>query len=299
MSNIQNDKTNDENPIKERKRGRPRKNSTILQKNKVQKDKKEDYHDDIILCLPISSKDVNEKKINGFELIQTECNEYITTEDSNLTDDENEQSVSKLMDIIIEKDKQIEHLQTQIKSLTDVSESKTNTITKNVKLYPINIPFEITTDSHLIIPEYTNKLCLWDSHEINGIPCFLPDKYYDGNFYVVGWFCSLNCAMAYNLSMDDFKVSERYSLLKWLYNKTQDVIEPAPSCRILDKFGGKLTIEEFRKDMHVCGSEYRMMMPPMIPVSQTLEKRINRNICKNRTAKNTILDAMMSKKFSQ
>jgi hypothetical protein len=284
---------------KARKRGRPRKNSILPTKSKSQHDKKSDIiEEDIIIHFPISSKEVNNEKVNGFELIQTECNEDASSSDTDLTDDEsseNNKSRQQLLNIIKEKDKIIAELEEKLILSNDTTECS-HSIPKNVKLYPLNVPFDTSTDDNIIVPEYTNKACLWDTCEINGVPCFLPDKYYDGKFYVVGWFCSLNCATAYNLHLDDFKVSERYSLLKLLYGKTQDSIEPSPSYRILDKFGGKISIDDYRKNLNKCDKEYRIIMPPMTCVYQTLEERIHKPVRgKPGREKNTIIDAMKHK----
>lgn len=281
---------------KTRKRGRPRKNSVQPPKIKQHDKNIEPKEEDIIVHFPISSKELNAEKINGFEIIQTECNESISSSDTDLSDDENiDFSKHQLLNIINDKDRIIMELENKLK-ISDTSTDCIKNITKNVKLYQFDVPFDKTTDDDIIIPEHTSKACLWDTCEINGIPCFLPDKYYDGKFYVVGWFCSLNCAAAYNLQMDDFKVSERYSLLKILYNKTQETIEPAPPYRILEKFGGKITIEEYRKNLNKCDKEYRIIMPPMTCVQQTLEERIRRpSAGKCYNSKNTIIDAMKHK----
>lgn len=283
---------------KARKRGRPRKNSAMPLKIKTPKDKKmEALEEDIIIHLPIMLKDINTEKVNGFELIKTECNDSVESTDSDLTDDEieNNKSQQHLVNIIKEKDKIIAELEEKLKS-NNITKECPHTISKNAKLYSLDIPFGKNDSGNIIVPEYTTKACLWDTCEINGMPCFLPDKYYDGKFNVIGWFCSLNCAMAYNLSLNDFKVSERYSLLKWLYGKTQDAIEPAPPCRILEKFGGKMTIDEYRKNLSVCNKEYRIITPPMTYVSQTLEERIKRTRTTTGQVKNSIIDAMKNKK---
>jgi hypothetical protein len=283
---------------KARKRGRPRKNSVLLLKTKSSHDKKsEPVDEDIIIHFPFSSKEVNDEKVNGFEIIQTECNENISS-DSDLTDIdscENNKSCQQLQNLINEKDKIIAELEAKLNMSNDTTEC-TQTIMKNIKLYPLDVPFDKSSDESIIVPEHTDKACLWDTCEIHGTPYFLPDKHYDGKFYVIGWFCSLNCAVAYNLNMDDFKISERYSLLKLLYGKTQETINPSPPYRILDKFGGKITIDDYRENLSGCEKEYRIIMPPMTYVYQTLEERIKRQTgSRDPHRRNTIIDAMKHK----
>lgn len=281
---------------KARKRGRPRKNSIVPMKTKSVHDKMSEHIDeDIIIHFPISSKEVTDGKVNGFELIQTECNtDAPLSDDLSDTDVEDEKTRQQLLTLIKEKDQIISELELKL-SLTPSASDLAHSISKSVKLYPFDSPFDKAHENECVVPEYTTKACLWDTCEINGVPCFLPDKYYDGKYFVTGMFCSLNCAVAYNLSLDDYKVSERYSLLKSLYGKTQETIEPSPAYRILDKFGGKISIGDYRKNLHMCEKEYRIIMPPMTFVCQTLEERIHKPLYKKNTAKNTIIDAMKYK----
>lgn len=282
---------------KARKRGRPRKNSIIQTKMKNNSEKRtEKVEEDIILHFQITSKDMNENKNDVNEIIASDC-KSIQSEKSKSSSEEifEDNQYHHLISLLKEKDKKIEDLEKELFFSKQASEG-TQTVSKNVRLYHIDVPFDKNNDD-IIVPEFTTKSCLWDTCQINGMPYFLPDKYYDNKFYVVGWFCSLSCAIAYNLMLDDSKVSERYSLLKWLYGKTNENIEPAPSCRVLDKFGGKMTIEEYRKKINQCDKEYRMITPPLTFICQTLEERIHRP--KNKilsSAKNLIIDAMKTKK---
>ncbi len=105
-------------------------------------------------------------------------------------------------------------------------------------------PLEMSNDLQANKP--TNLCCLWDSCKIKGVPVFLPFKYLGGVFYVKLWFCSLNCACAYNIRLNDSDTSNRYSLLKMMYNHYNN-IDPAPSILKLKKYGGKMSIEEYRQ----------------------------------------------------
>lgn len=293
-----NDVISQTNKNKARKRGRPRKNSTIPTKSNGPRDKKNEMiEEDIILHFPLSSQDINKEQVNGFELIQTECNEDANSTESNLSENEDsEKTYQQLLNVIKEKDKIINDLESKLMVSSEALES-VPIIAKDVKLYSIDTPFDKNDKGNIIVPEYTDKACLWDTCEIGGVPCFLPDKYYDGTFYVVGLFCSLNCAVAYNLSLDDFKISERYSLLKWMYGKTQEKISPSPPCRVLTKFGGIVSIDDYRKNLHKCEKDYRIILPPMACISQTLEERHRVPVkrCSGHQ-QNNIIDAMKHKK---
>ena len=94
-------------------------------------------------------------------------------------------------------------------------------------------------------PQTTNIACWWDGHKFDNMPVGLPNKMVQSKLLVTGCFCSFECAMAYNLSQRDFKMSERTSLLKLLFRKLypeyDDNIKCAPRKEVLMKFGGNLS----------------------------------------------------------
>jgi hypothetical protein len=282
-----------------RKRGRPRKNSISPAKVKTPKDKKADViEEDIIVRMSISACDVNNDKVNGFELIQTECCDVESSSSSDLTDGDVDDK-PQLLKLLQEKEQRIAELEAILSSSDSTKQridSHTETINpniKNVNISAINSPFGKDADGNIIIPECTHEICLWDMHEINGVPVFLPDSYRDEKFHTSSWFCSLNCALAYNLKLDDYNVSERNSLLKWMYGKTGEIIEPAPSFRIINKFGGLISIEDYRHNLITCEKDYRIVTPPMTFITQTLEEKMSHSRPTKKKA--TIMDAMRHK----
>jgi hypothetical protein len=282
-----------------RKRGRPRK-ADAPQKKSAKEKKNDIIEEDIIVHMAISAKDINDDKVNGFELIQTECND-IDISDGDITESEDEEDVEQLQRVILEKDKRIAFLEAKLKSQPRSNSDSQSGIVKYVNVYSLDAPFDKDKETgDLIIPEHTTCACLWDTYEINGTPVFLPEKYIDEKFHVVGWFCSLNCAVAYNLNMGDYNTSERHSLLKLMYGKTCDIINPAPSMRVLTKYGGKLSIEEYRKNLQTNDKEYRLISPPMTFIAQTLEEKISRVTSKESSTKRpNIIDEMYGKSKSK
>lgn len=135
-----------------------------------------------------------------------------------------------------------------------INEISVNTNIINISsdkiIYPndnlINCPF-CCDNKEIIIPDKTNICCMYDSCKMKCKPVFLPDKYLNKTFYIIGWFCSINCALSYNLKLNDNKVNERINLLYYLYEIHNDKIIPAPDILLLKKYGGNLSIEEFRK----------------------------------------------------
>jgi hypothetical protein len=159
-----------------------------------------------------------------------------------------------------------------------------------VKIYPINLKlFDMTQNK--LTPLKTNICCWWCTYNFDCLPTYLPEKYFENKFYVSGCFCSFNCAGAYNLNISDNKVWERYSLLKLLYylvNKDKilsinDIeINISGPKELLEKYGGPMKIEDFRKNSKIIGREYHKLIPPFLPMNYGFEEittsKTNKNI---------------------
>jgi hypothetical protein len=184
-----------------------------------------------------------------------------------------------LISDIKEKDKIIRKLKDELLEFKNAISEMTSG-SKEPKLIPMNIQFISNHDNKPIVAEHTNIACWWCTYNFDTAPCFIPENYYDNKYYVFGCFCSYNCAAAYNLSLNDYKFGERYSLLKQLYNSIcgnngdndNNDIEPSPPRESLEKFGGPATINEFRKNIKICEKEYRLIMPPMVSVIPYIEE---------------------------
>jgi hypothetical protein len=127
-------------------------------------------------------------------------------------------------------------------------------------------------------PSSTNVSCYWCCHKFIGVPFGLPTKMNvdaERKFHVIGCFCSLECACAYNFSSrenTDERLA-RYTLVNSMAARmgfTDMVpVKPAPDRLALDMFGGHMTIEEFRRttDKHVI-----VNTTPMLSVVQQAEE---------------------------
>ncbi len=160
-----------------------------------------------------------------------------------------------------------------------------------VKTYPIELKIFDNNDNE-IIPKKTNICCWWCTYQFDCLPSFIPEKYHGGKFYVSGCFCSFNCAGAYNLSLNDNRIWERYALMKQLYyiinkNKITSIseveINVAGPKELLEKFGGPMGIDEYRKNSKILGREYHKLMPPFFPINGGFEETTN-----NKTNSKTI-----------
>jgi hypothetical protein len=303
------------NETEKKKRGRPKKTNqmiNLLPKFKVIPEKKveSDEEDEIILHLPItkaelleinSSKysinDIVENKNMSESISENKINNSVCNDNKldNNKPDNNKPDDNKLNDIK-PNDNYIKQLGMIIKKLKEENEELKkylNDITPmyntEVKVYPINLKlFDIHQNK--LIPIKTTICCWWCTYQFDNLPTYLPEKYSNDIFHVSGCFCSLNCAGSYNLSLNDDKVWERYSLLKLLYyminieniNSINDIeINISGPKELLEKYGGPLKIEEYRKNSKILGREYHKLIPPFLPLNFGFEEITNSKTDKN------------------
>lgn len=176
-----------------------------------------------------------------------------------------EKETKKKKDISVKKyDKKIEELENQIKEL-----KKSNIKNENYVI-PLDVDF-VDIENGKLLQQKKNVACWWCCHTFKNNPCGLPEKYYNGIYYVMGYFCSCRCAMAYNNELCDYKMWERISLLNNLAMEiygSNYKLKSAPPRQCLKLFGGNLDIDEFR----ITNGDYRFIVPPMISISQLIEK---------------------------
>jgi hypothetical protein len=128
-----------------------------------------------------------------------------------------------------------------------------------------------------------NVHCWWCCHTFDHKPVGLPDNYKEHIFYTYGYFCSFNCAKAYNLEHYDNKSEEKNCLLFAFKNKlTNDTnfIKPANPRQSLKMFGGYQTIEEFRKDFKILEKNSILIYPPSKPLKLYIEEEYKNNTFK-------------------
>jgi hypothetical protein len=129
------------------------------------------------------------------------------------------------------------------------------------------------------------RVCFWCTEPFQSIPIGLPfrvihDRSSDSSdikFCVYGYFCSFGCAGSYNFSLGDSQMNERFVMLNRLhdmiYNQSP-VYKPlclAPPRETLIKFGGFLTIEEFRKKSQN-DVQYNIIIPPLMSLRCQIEE---------------------------
>lgn len=128
-----------------------------------------------------------------------------------------------------------------------------------------------------IVKENVNNIaCWWCTYEFDTEPYFLPIKYYEGTYYVLGCFCKTECVVAYNFSMNDYNVWQRYSLIRSLYNIHPNSNTKIGPCReSYEKFGGPYSNEDYRKN---CNKTYRLIIPPLSPINPYIEEEERENV---------------------
>ena len=132
-------------------------------------------------------------------------------------------------------------------------------------------------------PLSTSVHCYWCCHAFNSVPFGIPLRYYAGKYHVVGCFCSMPCATAYNFSVNKDSMDEclvRYSLINSLSAAVglDPVVKSAPDRLSLTIFGGHMSIQQFRS----YSSDNKQLIincPPMHSLTQQVEEVNDSDLC--------------------
>ena len=190
-----------------------------------------------------------------------------------------EKSTGMFNNIFVKKDEEKQDKKKHSIKLEDSKKAsyEMNFMTSNM-LKEIRYEF-VNANKNKKWPEKTNYACLWCFHRFDNIPIALPEKYnsHTDTFYLDGFFCSFNCAAAYNFARKDHHMWERYSLLNLLYRKMNNKfirIKPAPPREALKVVGGYMSIEEYRNSLISQNKEYAVLQPPMISIIPKIEETL-------------------------
>lgn len=233
--------------VLKKKRGRKPKNFNsflVKTENNVETENVNTEEENIILHLPITINEINEKETEEsgiFIKSEKELQQLKITEDNDTT----------------------ENLHTSVIS------SQTNIINNNInKIMIYNLNFT------------KNTKCWWCRNQFNTPAVQLPEDYYNDTFYCIGNFCSYNCMKSYNLDLNDSLSWKRESLMNLLYYKTYSeykTINPAPHWMTLEEYGGTLNINKFRENSIVNSKEYLVLHPPLISRMMQIEESYKLN----------------------
>jgi hypothetical protein len=137
------------------------------------------------------------------------------------------------------------------------------------------VQFSNTRHTHEL-PDHTDLACFWCCDNFPGRPCVIPIRVIDSIWNVYGNFCTPQCCMAYLLSelMDTHTRWERIALLNRLYSaQTNGRIYPAPNRECLARFGGPITIEDFRSICESQNMRVDVHMPPMVSILASMDTK--------------------------
>lgn len=124
-------------------------------------------------------------------------------------------------------------------------------------VYHARVPSNIEKAASFPVPYPSSAgvyVCWWDSHEFEGVPVGCPVRHDEnrGRFWCEGFFCSWSCVRAYaGVYVKDLVTRNMIPL--WIKKLSGDrsrngISAPAPHWCVLARFGGNMSIEEFREN---------------------------------------------------
>ena len=131
--------------------------------------------------------------------------------------------------------------------------------------------------------------CFWCIHQIEYMSYGMPmsHDFHTNTYSCHGSFCSLECANAYNFSINSgsdkvWEINSLIQMMAKLYN-LKIPVRPAPSRYLLNIFnGGTMSIEEYRELHKTTDTSYVLNLPPMVSIISSYEK-INTSYIKSLT----------------
>lgn len=268
-----------------RTRGRPRKNQVSTQQNSTKTKQTKD--EEIILHLPITSKDINRYSDNksiesNTNSIDNNMDKTTDNVDKNIftvndigddsSESEDDFDIKELKTKVAEQNKTIEGLEQKIEQYQNILGHTAGS--NNRKVFKIKSKLVSVDNEKQVVPKETNYACMWCTYNFDTTPYYLPEKLKNDEYHVHDSFCFCcdGCAMAYNFyDINDNNVWSRYGLFKNLY-KLQN-INIAPRREAFEKFGGPVSYDEHIKNQNMNSSKkYRLIMPPMTSIVSLIEE---------------------------
>ena len=271
----------------QKKRGRPPKTDIkpkpiILQQNKET--------EELVLYLPITDKqndfttngldteishDVITTQKESFDDISDDIDEIENSTNVNNTNNTNNDNINKLIDEIKKRDIIIKNLKDNLKNFKVNQQDNILSVNKNIKKTLINLGLITLNDNKLITATTSKLACWWCCYNFDSYPVFLPEKYVNNKYHVFGNFCSFSCVLAYNNNLNDYRKNIREGLIRKIYKdifNTECEIKPSASREVLEKFGGPISIDNYRDPKSICTKNYSINIPPQIPLLSYFEE---------------------------
>jgi hypothetical protein len=127
-----------------------------------------------------------------------------------------------------------------------------------------------------VLPDTVDIACFWCTEQFKNQPCIIPEREEGGTYKIYGNFCCPECAVSFLLSetLDPHVRWERMALLYRFYSEWYtDRIFPAPPRESLKKFGGPMSIEQFRNTIHMKAVRVDIQMPPVVSILGTMDTK--------------------------
>lgn len=266
--------------VAQKKRGRPKKNETLVKPvTLVTPEQSDEEEEEIILQLPLSEEDDDSSSDKNCFTMKDDSPKKtgVTKFIDSISDESNEDSkmtTKQLLNELKKKDEMVKKLRDAMLNMRK-NTCAISDISGNAKSRLINMKLlNINKNNEPIVVDKTDIACWWCAHNFNCMPCFIPERFCDNKYYVFGCFCTYSCAMAYNLNMNDYRVSVRTSLIKKMCTEIfgNANIKTAPPKELLIMFGGDMNIEDFRNQSLLHKKEFKVKLPPMIPLLMSVEE---------------------------
>jgi hypothetical protein len=147
-------------------------------------------------------------------------------------------------------------------------------------------------------PTKTNIDCFWCCCSFENSPFGIPIKKVDDHYEMFGNYCSAECtasAIFESNLLNDSDKTNSYSLLNLLYKeKSSCGIGFAPSKLCLKRFGGRMSIEQYRNNLRSHNKTYSVIIPPLTSIIPNIEEtNINKNM--NNIGKSILTDSIVSR----
>jgi hypothetical protein len=126
------------------------------------------------------------------------------------------------------------------------------------------------------LPIRSDVACFWCCETFESRPCVIPTVINDGVWSVYGNFCTPHCASAYILSdlLDTHVRWERLALLHRLYAAyCGGRIYPSPKREVLERFGGPMKSQDFRKMCEDRKIRADVHLPPMVSILASMDTK--------------------------
>lgn len=126
------------------------------------------------------------------------------------------------------------------------------------------------------LPDSVEIACFWCTEQFAHQPVVIPEREEKNMYRVYGNFCCPECALAFLLqeNIDPHVRWERMALLHRLYEELYtNRIFPAPSRQSLKKFGGPMSIEQFRNTIRGQNVRIDIQMPPLVSILGTMDTK--------------------------